>query len=1099
MHSDANSTRGRDRGGSHAVSKSILAEVALRTRNGVVITDAKERIRWVNDGFTRLSGYTLAEAIGKKPGILLQRDDDGNDQPRARIREAIQKKRSFREELLNYHKSGRPYWVEVNGDPLFDESGACEGFVAIQYDITERRRSRERTVRHRRELREINKTILGLGADFHENVQSLTALVGELFEADCALYNRLEGDLLVSRGQWRTPPGYDPRDTPEGHLCFDMIRSESGFLHLRDLQNTPYRESDPNVSQYGLQTYVGHRVSVGQKQIGSVCVVFGRDVPPSENMRSLLSIVAQAIAREELLHETKGALELEKTRFAALLESLSGGVIVEDRKRRVVFTNRGMEEVFGFDSGALEGRDCRALARSAAFLFSDPEKFLKRTETVVERREPVVGDRFRLNNGLWLERDFLPVEIAGEAAGMMWHYRDVTESVRTLRIFRAVAEAGQAALAHRLSEGAWDATLKALGEAVHADRAYVFRCHPHPETGAAACSQVAEWAAPGIDPQLDDPALQNVLWKDYSRRWQMELEAGRVVAGAVEEFPESERPLLQRQGIQAILIVPVFVRKRLWGFLGYDHCRMVHSWLAVEIDLLRSSATTIGLRVAQEIDEAKLREAREAAEAADRAKSRFLATMSHEIRTPLNGILGYAQLLEQNEALPDAILRQVATINRSGQHLLTLINDVLDLSKIEADQVRLTNDPVDICNLAGEILEIVESVATRKQLRLSFDFQTRDDGRAGDTLIVHSDARALRQILLNLVGNAVKFTDSGEVRLVIRVEPADERSGGKQTGSVCFRVEDTGRGIPADEKRNLFNPFHQIESKRGREEGTGLGLAISAKMVKLLGGSLRCESEEGKGSVFSFTLDFPIRWCRNGPDVGRKGAGPADIPKHIRGYSGRRRHILIVDDVSHNRAVLSDTFGTVGFECAEARNGIEALEKIKKNAFDLILCDIVMPFMDGFEVARKLRANDGTKQIPFFAVTASVMDVRALGISGQRLFDEIIEKPFDTRKLLHSVRDALGIEWIEETGVRLGEPRHPVAAAGSVANVPPVATRAAVLELAQLGDVAALRETFERLRPAFPEWVEPRVKHLARFNLGALIQSLSTDTAKTCK
>jgi two-component system sensor histidine kinase/response regulator len=1062
-----------------------LAQAAHRTRNGIVITNPEEKIIWVNAAFTDLTGYTLQEAIGEKPGELLQRPGPENDEARARIRKAMAERSSFREKLLNYAKSGKSYIVEVSGDPIFDEAGNFEGFVAFQYDVTERIESRLRDEQYERSLRKINETILSLGADFQKNLEKLTALAGELFQADCALYNRMEGDLLVSRGQWQTPPGYNPRDKPYGHLCFDVINSEEGFLHLRDLPNTPYFESDPNVSLYGLQTYIGHRVHFAGRSLGSVCVVFGRDVELTDGMQALLSIVADAIGREELLNETRRDLDLEKNRLASLLESLAGGVIVEDKDRNVVLANRSIESLLGFPPQALLGQNCTILAQEACQAFADPDMFIQSTAEIIKNWVPVSGHSLRLRDGRWVERDFVPLNLNEEAAGMMWHYRDVTESVRSLRIFRAVAEAGQAVLETRLLGEGWTTPLRILGEAVYTDRTYVFRAHPHPQNGDSAVSQVGEWCAKGISPQINSPDLQNIPWKEFSPRWEQELNQGHVVVGNIADFPAGEQPLLKAQGIQSILIVPITVRHKLWGFIGYDHCRTARRWLKVEIDLLRTASATIGLRIAQEEDEADLEKARAAAEGADRAKSRFLATMSHEIRTPLNGILGYTQLLLQNDDLASNLVRQVETIQRSGNHLLTLINDILDLSKIEADQVHLSRDPVDLANLGGEIIEILESVAARKNIQLGFDLVIEAQSLSTGRLIIQSDNRALRQILINLVGNAVKFTNEGAVRLSIKV---DRLWSGPSR--VLFSVEDTGIGISEEDQGNLFNPFQQIESARGHEEGTGLGLAISKKLVNLLGGDLICESEVGKGSIFSFTLSLNAKW-----EEGESGEPESKENRHtpgsaIKGYTGRRRRILVVDDVTDNRAVLRDVLGPIGFDLEEARNGIEALNKIKGAAFDLILSDLVMPFMDGFELVRRIRSDQATQNYKIFAVTASVMESSLQMAAERQFFDNFIEKPINTELLIRKIGDALSLEWIEETPNRLRPSAEGISASRFNSPQPEKEVIERIIELAELGDVAALKTSLERFRPAYPEWAGHFLDLLLQFQITRILEEL---------
>lgn len=1059
-------------------SAEVLAKVAVNSRNGVVITDSEERIRWVNEAFTRMTGYYLEEAIGQKPGKLLQRSGT-NSEARAHIRHALEQHESFREELLNYHKNGRPYWVEIHGDPFFDAEGRFEGYVAVQYDITESKESRELMAIHRRELRQINQTILSLGADFEENLQRLTALAGELFEADCALYNRLEGDMLVSRGQWHTPPDYDPLDRPDGHLCYDVIRGEQPFLHLRNLPKTPYAKSDINVARYGLKTYIGHRVLAAGQPLGSLCVVFGRDVPPRESIQSLLSIVAEAVGREELLHQTRQALKLEKSRIETLLGNLAGGILVEDRNRRVVLANRHMEELIGVAPGALLGQDCGALLEAACAAFTKPDAFRESTEAMLQNRQPVARERWQMLDGRWVERDFLPVSLEGRDEGMLWHYRDVTESVRSLRIFRAVAEAGRAVLAGRLLAGDWSEPLRILGKAVYTDRVYVFHSHPHPQSGLCACSQVGEWAAPGVVPQLDRADLQNVVWEDYSRRWETELLANRELVGHVRDFPEEEWPLLESQGIKSILIMPIFAREHLWGFIGFDHCKAARDWLKVEVDLLRTAAITIGLRLAQEQDEAQLKSAREAAESADRAKSRFLATMSHEIRTPLNGILGYTQLLLQQSDLGENIHRQVDTIHRSGQHLLTLINDVLDLSKIEAEQVKLQKSPVDLTDLCGEVVEILEASATQKGIDLGFTIVCQEQGKRRERIVVQSDAKALRQILLNLMGNAVKFTDEGKVSLTLSIGTAVE--GGSE---VLFSVKDTGIGIPDEAQAMLFRPFQQVETVRGRGPGTGLGLSISRKLVDLLGGELSFRSREGEGSEFFFSLRMPVEWKQQKRVRARQFSSKSSLDQFSK-YAGPLRRILVVDDVADNRAVLRDVLEPRGFLLEEANNGLEAIEVLERQSFDLILCDLIMPFMDGFELVRRLRNGAKFADLKVFAVTASVMRDDAAMPPERKLFNEFVEKPINTVELLEKIGAALDLQW-QETG-KSGKNRTPLT------ERPGSEALGKLREIAELGDVAALQIALNRLRPAHPDWVDVALRHLRNFQINRLLDLLNKD------
>jgi signal transduction histidine kinase len=386
------------------------------------------------------------------------------------------------------------------------------------------------------------------------------------------------------------------------------------------------------------------------------------------------------------------------------------------------------------------------------------------------------------------------------------------------------------------------------------------------------------------------------------------------------------------------------------------------------------------------------RAARHAAEAANRAKSQFLAGMSHELRTPLNGVLGYAQLLTMEGGLNERQARGVETIQQSGQHLLALINDILDLARIEAGRTALNPAPANLPGLLQSMVNLMRVKTDEKRLAFVFD------AAAGLPEVVRVDERRLRQVLLNLLGNAIKFTDSGTVRLRAAAEP-------KGPAQVLLRldVEDTGVGMRPDDLERIFEPFEQVGDVQRRSGGTGLGLAITRALVNDMGGQVRVTSEFGRGTRFRVELPVPLApsaeaATRTGPGVAR--------------YRGRPRRVLVVDDVAANRALMRDFLTNAGFEVALASDGGELLAAARRFRPDLILMDSVMPSVDGVEATRRLRQDADVGAVPVIAVSASVGEEHRAAClrAGVNVF---LPKPVSLEALRAHIGEQLGLQWIE--------------------------------------------------------------------------------------
>ncbi len=426
------------------------------------------------------------------------------------------------------------------------------------------------------------------------------------------------------------------------------------------------------------------------------------------------------------------------------------------------------------------------------------------------------------------------------------------------------------------------------------------------------------------------------------------------------------------------------------------------TWFLASVSPLSDQAV---LWVARDISKLKktevaLQQAKESADAANLAKSQFLSNMSHELRTPLNIILGFTQLLLRNRALNPQQQDYLDTINRSGEDLLTLINDVLEMSKIEAGRVTLNETDFDLYGLLDRLQQMFDLKAKSKGLELVFE-------RSSDVPhYIHADESKLRQILVNLIGNAIKFTQVGSVTLQVRTEsqPAD-------LVRLCFRVEDTGCGIASSDlvsqdgsqTPRLFEPFVQTEAGQKAQEGTGLGLPISDRFVRLMGGNLTVDSQLGKGSTFRFEISA---------HAVRLDTLPVPTPSRdvIGSEPGQPTYrILIVEDKLENRRLLVELLTPIGFDVREAEDGQAAIALWQSWSPDLIWMDLRMPIMNGFEATQQIKS--AADQAPvIIALTGSAFEedrLTALSVG----FDDFVRKPFRTTVIFEKMAEHLGIRY----------------------------------------------------------------------------------------
>jgi len=536
-------------------------------------------------------------------------------------------------------------------------------------------------------------------------------------------------------------------------------------------------------------------------------------------------------------------------------------------------------------------------------------------------------------------------------------------------------------------------SLGQMGRFVEADRAYIFSY----DLVNQVCNNTHEWCGKDISPQIE--ILQNIPLAEIPEWTEKHTKGEPVYIESVLKLDKENRlrKILEPQGIKSLIAVPLMDGENCTGFAGFDSVEFHHIYTIGEHRLLKIfSNMLVSINKRQEIEDA-LRLSRIESEKANKAKSEFLANMSHEIRTPLNAIIGFAQILERDKNFDQKQTEHIRSINRSGQHLLMLINDILDMSKIEAGRMSPVLETFSPADLLSDLELMFKAKADNKRLVFSIE----KPGKL--PAYVLSDEPKIRQILVNLLGNALKFTESGGILLMAHFTPNDQNN---SKGILSFSVIDTGLGIPETEQKSIFEAFKQSEAGK-RIGGTGLGLAISNNLALLLNGRITIQSRPVRGSCF--TLEIPVIEVSGGEERQRTSSGKI---KTISCHSSPLK-VLIVDDHLDNRNLLTALLEPCGFLLQEAVNGKQAVELSQNWQPDLILMDLRMPEMDGWSATENLRNNFTVPQPKIVAVTASAFeeDHKAAINKG---FDGYIRKPFKPEIIFEEISRHVKVDCLYE-------------------------------------------------------------------------------------
>jgi len=930
------------------------------TSDWVWEVDRDGRYTYASPKVRDLLGYEPEEVIGKTPFDFMPPDEAqrtaGLFGDRVELREPFSGL-----ENINLHRDGREVVLESSGVPILDADGDLLGYRGIDRDITKRKRAEE-------DLRESRSR-------YHTLLETLPQ---NIFHKDRnSVY--VTGNENFARALGLTPDGL------AGKTDYDFFPKE-----LAD----KYRADDRRVMESGATVEVDEEyIEDGEPRIVHTVKTPVRDeAGTSTGVLGIYWDITERKRVDEALRESEEHLR-------TVIGASKDAMIAVGENGMVTLFNPAAERMFDHPAREMLGQPLDCLM---------PEEYRERHRGYIEgyfrRGEPgeAIGKTLELP-AIRSDGHRFPIELSlstGHRGGQRFALaviRDITERVRAkealvtrLRYEEGLAACSEAILVDTDTEEALTDSLHHLLRASNVSRVYIFENFQDPTDGLCM-RQRYEACATGVGPEIGNPLLQRLPYKHGFARWREKLPRGEPVGGVVKDFAESERKVLEPQDILSILVLPIFSGGDWYGFIGFDDTRMPRTWTEEDVRLLQTAAEMIGAFIARGRAEAKLRQAKEAAEAASRAKSVFLANMSHEIRTPITAVLASAEFLAAQDSNRPHEFDHLDVIFRNGRHLLALIDDLLDLSRTEAGKLEVRRESCHIPDIIADVRATTELLHQREGVDFRILYETAIPTQ------IHTDPTRLKQAVINLISNALKFTEKGHVRVRVAVR----RDGPEPRLSIA--VEDTGVGVPADKIDRIFQTFAQIEpGPSGIFGGVGLGLPLAKWIAEQLGGTVEVDSVEDHGSTF--TLRIAI-----GPLDGAEWIRPDDIliaprlriPVRVkRGEHRLRGHVLLAEDFSDTRKLIEEILTECGVTVTTVDNGEDAVEAALAQAFDVILMDIRMPRMDGLAATIELRRRGCLTPIIALTALTTGSDRERILDSG---FDDIWKKPITLDRLVEDV------------------------------------------------------------------------------------------------
>lgn len=911
---------------------------------------------------------------------------------------------------------GTSGWVEVRGTLFLDKQNQPHHMVGVCADVTERKRLEKELETHRQHLEDlVNERTLELekakdqAEALNRSLEFIQFAVDNTVDAATWL-NLKDSTLFYVNEALINLVGYSEKELIGQPISF--IDPAYTMEVWPDFAKK-LKKGQPLKFESALYSKQGDRIPI---EVTAQYVKYGKE---DRVIAFCRNITDRKQAEEEITH-AKEKLELA-------IAAASMGVWDWDVKNNILVWDDSLYELFGVKredfSGAYDAWAKTLHPEDAESAQKDVELALKGEKDFSSEFRIVYPDRTVRHV---LGKAIVHRDEEDEPIRMTGINMDITDrklSEETLRY--------SLALSQKTGEMTEEEMLKAfLDEGVRLTSSRIGFFHfvdtdkqiveLKTWTGAVMDSCEVEEVRPGY------PIAEAGIWVECIETKVPVIHNDYQTASNRKGLPEGHVPVIRD------MEVPVMEGSRVVAIIGVGNKDTEYT--QTDLDRLAFLATNAWGNIRRTRAVTELRTAREAAEAANRAKSTFLANMSHEIRTPMNAILGHSQIMQRDKSLSNEQRKSINSINKSGEHLLTLINDVLDMSKIEAGKIKLLSISFRLHHLLREMVEMFHSRVKQKGLLFELDIQPDLPD------LILADENRVRQILINLLGNAVKFTEKGGIHLI----------GGFRQDTIHIEVSDTGSGIPEDRLESIFEAFEQTEKGMWTLTGTGLGLAISRNMARLMNGDITVKSTIKKGSAFSFHFPYKKGEAR---DVEEKG--PKRMVSKLKAGQADAR-ILIVDDREENRIVARKLLGDIGFEIREAENGKVAVKICKAWKPRVILMDVVMPVMDGREATRKIKSLDMGKDITIIAVSASALDEEREEIMSYGA-DAFIKKPFKESELLEEIRYQTGLVY-EYDELQASEDEEESADFYSLFIKLPVELREQLHQAAVLGNMTLLSE-----------------------------------------
>lgn len=1002
-----------------------LSRAVEQTASSIIITDTSGNIEYVNPKFTEVTGYSYEEAIGRNPRILKSGMTAGVEYKQ--LWQTIIAGHEWHGELLNRKKNGELFWESVTISPILNDRGEITHFVGVKEEITQRKQNEIETRRHVTELEAVYENGLAVGrllepGEIGNRVIETFARYLPWHHVTIRLRKAETDDLeLVAFNLPNLKE--EERTDAEQHFVARINKVGQGLSGWVIQTGVSLRTGNVHMHPQYIDTHAGIQsglympLRIAERVIGVISVESETPDAFSEQDERLLATLANQTAiafenarlyeamQKELVERKRaeGALRVSETHYRALADSITDILFEMDHDLRYTHWNKASEALTGIPAEQAIGKYMEEI-----FGATEEQARIKTIyQEVLENHQPKTIEETLLLSG---EKRSFEINAYPSARGVSVVAKDVTDRKRTETVMQKRFELMEYSAKYSLNE-LMQRTVDEVSDLTSSTIGFFHfmeNDQPTAEMQTWSTNALRLFKVP-VSEGTHLPLNQAGVWADAVRQRGPLIQNDYESLAEKKGIPQGHVPIVRE------MVIPIIRNERIMAVLGvgnkaedytlYDldtAARLAdYAWDITERKQMEMALEVERNQLAERVEErtADLSRANSNLARALRVKDEFLANMSHELRTPLNAILGLSESLGEQIAGPlnEKQQKYISTISESGHHLLSLINDILDLAKIDAGQITLDINKVDIRSVCQASLRMIKQLAQKKNQEVSLEI---DDGLG----LMWADERRLKQMIVNLLGNAVKFTpEDGRLGLEVR--------GDEEANQISITVWDNGMGIRESDLARLFQPFVQLDAGLAREAtGTGLGLALVAQMARLHGGSVNATSNAGQGSRFTIVLPWE-------PALALDAVSRMKITgkfSAIKIDETNKPTILLVEDTKEVVMMLKDYLELTGYRVFTAQDGVDAIVQARHVKPDLILMDVQMPRMDGFETTRKLRSDSNFRYTPIIALTALAMphDRERCLEAGM---NEYISKPVNLKALIKIIQSCL---YNEETRVQ---------------------------------------------------------------------------------